>query len=72
MKKICASLTLAGMIFLSGCNWLPTGFSTNDMEKPKNNWDGSGFKRMMAVGTGIDPQAREIEKRLGYTPEKFF
>lgn len=34
-------------------------------------WDGEGYKRTVGIGTGVDPQAQEIERRLGYRPESF-
>jgi len=69
MKKICFIVLLVGSISFTGCEALSKSFLVNSTEKSVNDWDGSGYQRSKAVGTGIDPQAREIEKRLGYFPE---
>lgn len=68
MKNIVASLVLAVCLLLTGCEAFTKAFSTNTTNT--TSWDGS-FKRTIGVGTGIDPQAREIENRLGYKPERF-
>lgn len=69
MKKKLSALILATCLFMTGCGAFSKAFAGKDIDKPDNKWDGSGYKRSMGVGTGIDPQAREIERRLGYSNE---
>ena len=69
MKKNLSAFILAACLLTTGCEAFSKAFAVKDIDKPENKWDGSGYKRSMGVGTGIDPQAREIERRLGYSNE---
>ena len=51
-------------LLFSGCEGFTKAFQSQDTLTTQ--WNGSGIQRSVGVGTGIDPQAREIEGRLGY------
>ena len=71
MKNNCIKLILLGCVLFAGCGQFSKVFSNRNPDGSAGAWGNSGHARSVGVGTGIDPQAREIEKRLGYESEWF-
>ncbi len=69
MKKSLLCLILSCTLFV-GCEAFTKAFSPSN-EPVRTKWDGTDYERSVGVGTGVDPQAREIESRLGYKNNGF-
>ena len=69
MKRIITILVLS-CVLMSGCHLFPNfrgGEEVVDEETPKSNsGDPLRYSRQRRIGTGVDAQARDIERRLGY------
>lgn len=67
MKNFFFAAAILCTLGLAGCESMSKPFFEGESGSLPNRWDGSGYKRTERIGTGIDPEARDIEKRLGYS-----
>ena len=63
MRRIVASFFILALVLTAGCQ---TPLSLNDSEVDEVAPPPTFFSRKEKAGTGIDPLAKDIERRLGY------